>query len=210
MAKTWIQSLSGKKLEPLALTVEMVGGIEEIAHSLAGEFRFTRQTRRYYSVAQHCVEGSRLLAPAFAGAFLLHELSEVYLPDIASPVKPSLMVNVRDLGRGMTEQIAWADLEKQHTHVMLESLGLSSIEPLIYSPEIKAMDLAMLATEKRDLCGAAPESWGLDVEPAAVDLSLPWAVLTPDQAEVKFLERFHELFGRSRAPVLTPPEAVTS
>jgi hypothetical protein len=168
------------------LTVDMVGPIEEIAHALARECRFTRQCPRFYSVAEHSCRGSDLLPRAFAGAFLLHELSEVYLPDIASPVKPSLCVAMPD---GVTA-LPWSDLEKIHTRVILESLGLSSIEPLIYSPEVKGMDLAMLAAEKRDFFPNEPEPWGLP-PPAACGEICPWS---PEVAEGEFLRRFAALF----------------
>ncbi len=181
----WIQTLSGKKLEPRALTAEMVGPIEEIAHALAGKVRFTGQTARRYTVAEHCVRGSQLLPPVFAGAFLLHELGEVYLPDIASPLKPRVFVH----GGGLVT--SWADLERQHVRVILEALNLSSLEPLIYSPEVRAMDLAMLMAEKRELCGPEPEPWGIDVEPAPLAPFHPW---DPTGAEAAFLQRFHELF----------------
>lgn len=210
MSKTWIQSLGGRVLEPRALTADMVGDIEEIAHSLAGEFRFTRQTRARYTVAEHCVRGSRLLPAVFAGAFLLHELSEVYLPDVAGPLKPHVFVEVASLepfrdfstlieAMGLQRRddgsavIPWAMLERQHTHVMLGALKLSSIEPLIYSPEVKAMDLAMLAAEKRDLCGPPLAEWGIEnVEPARVSMKYP---LPPEQAEAEFIARFRELFA---------------
>ncbi len=186
MAKSWLQTFSGKKLEPLALTKEMVGGIEEIAHCLGGKFRFTCQTAARYSVAQHCVLGSRLLAPAYAGAFLLHELSEVYLPDIASPLKPFVLVQRPD------RDAAWHELEREHTHVILDALGLASLEPLIYSPEVKVMDLAMLAAEKRDLFGPnEPEPWGLPVPPAEASVLPVWE---PHVAMNMFLMRFRELF----------------
>ncbi len=183
--KTWIQTLTNKKLEPLALTVEMVGPIEEIAHALAGEFRYTRQTAKLYSVAEHCVRGSRLIDSDFALAFLLHELSEVYLPDVAGPLKPSLYAVT-----GPGTALPWADLEKQHTHVMLEALGLAHLEPLIYSPHVKGMDLAMLASEKAELCGPEPEDWGLTVDPAPTGTISPWS---PELAEMRFLARFKEL-----------------
>lgn len=185
--KSWIQTLQGRQLEPLALTKEMVGSIEEIAHSLAHEYRFTRQTDLPYSVAEHCVRGSRLLPAAFAGAFLLHELSEVYLPDIAGPLKPSVLVRLPD----DPVPFPWEHLERQHTRVILESLGLSSIEPLLYSAEVKHMDLAMLAAEKRDLCGTEPAPWGLTVDPAPTGLITP---MKPHYARDQFLERFRELF----------------
>lgn len=196
--KDWIQTLSGRKLFPRELTIEAVGPIEEIAHSLAGEFRFTRQTQQRYSVAQHAELGSRLLPACYAGAFLLHELSETYLPDIAGPLKPFVFVNVPDTDHGDgsgTKLIPWSELERQHTHVMLAALGLASLEPLIYSPEIKRMDLAMLAAEKRDLCGPEPEPWGLPFDPANVSAAY---VLPPDAAALAFLTRFHELFTVGR------------
>jgi hypothetical protein len=181
----WIQTRSGKKLTPRTLAPEQVGNIHEIAHALAQEFRFSRQTLIPYSVAEHCVRGSRLLPAAFAGAFLLHELSEVYLPDVPAPLKPFLSVSTEN---GV---IAWTELEGQHTATILKALGLSSLEPLIYSPEIRRMDLAMLAAEKRDLMSPEPEPWGLTVEPANTGPIAPWA---PAVAAVAFVARFQELF----------------
>lgn len=193
MRKVWIQTLENRKLDPLALTFEMVGSIAEIAHSLAGEYRFTRQTKARYSVAQHCVEGSRLIGGAFALPFLLHELSEVYLPDIAGPLKPFVRIEREGDPEGRTgsaiEFIEWATLEREHTHVMLEALGLSSIEPMIYCPEVKKMDLAMLAAEKRDLMGPEPEPWGLPVE-AVTERIIP---VSSDAAAKAFVDRFWEL-----------------
>lgn len=193
--KDWIQSLEGRQVFPRELKVEQVGSIEEIAHALAGKFRFTCQTQKRYSVAEHCVRGSRLLPPAFAGAFLLHELSEVYLPDIAGPLKPFVYVDVEGggtmKGGGL---ISWTELERRHTHVMLEALNLASLEPLVYSPEIKAMDWAMLAMEKRDLWDTEPAPWGLP-HPAATDnLQFVWDPITAASA---FVARFRELFGET-------------
>jgi hypothetical protein len=191
--RNWIQTLQGRKLEPLALTKDMVGDVHEIAHALSLKNRFTGQTSIPYSVAEHAVRGSRLLSPAFAGAFLLHELSEVYLPDIASPLKPYVYVYRPTEDTNRPERVTWADLEREHTHVILKALGLSSIEPLIYSPEIKAMDLAMLMAEKRDLLGPAPEPWGFeDVTPADTGTITPWVW---HQAESEFVHLFRSLFG---------------
>lgn len=190
MRKSWIQTLSNRKLEPLALTPEMVGPIEEIAHALAGEFRFTRQTMHRYSVAQHCVMGSELLPAAFAGAFLLHELSEVYLPDIAGPLKPSVRVQL-EAGE---EPVTWEELERRHTDAILSALNLTSLKPLIYSAEVKQMDLAMLAFEARELCGPAPEPWSLTVAPPAKLEETRLTVWAPDYAEQRFLQQFNCLF----------------
>lgn len=200
MGKDWIQTLSNKKLVPLALTKEQVGDIREIAHALAGKVRFTCQTEKRYSVAEHCVRGAALLPPVFAGAFLLHELSEVYLPDIASPLKPYVSVEVT-VEESMstypdtvtnTKHLRWTDLEREHTRVILQALGLSSIGPLIYSPEVKEMDLAMLAAEKAQLLGPEPEPWGLPVPAAPVDLSYTWDA---ERAEREFILAFSGYFN---------------
>ena len=183
----WIQTLENRKLTPRELRVEQVGSIQEIAHALAGKFRFSGLTEKRYSVAEHCVRGAELMPPAFAGAFLLHELSEVYLPDIPSPLKPYVFVESE-----ASPAITWADLERQHTRVILEALGLSSLEPLIYSPEVRRMDLAMLAAEKRDLVGPEPEPWGLTVEPTAHTIT-PWS---PEVAQGSFLATFTRYFIR--------------
>ena len=185
MALDWIQTLENRKLTPRELKPEQVGSIDEIAHALAGRFRFSGLTARRYSVAEHCTLGSQLLPPAFAGAFLLHELSEVYLPDIPSPLKPHVFVDV-----GEVAAVAWSDLEREHTRTILAALGLSSIEPLVYSPEVRNMDLAMLAAEKAQLVGPEPEPWGLTVPAAKVDLRM-W---DPPLAANCFLARFAELF----------------
>lgn len=193
MAVDWIQTLENRALFPRALTKESVGSIREIAHSLAYNFRFTRQLERPYSVAEHCVRGSRLLSPAFAGAFLLHELSEVYLPDIPAPLKPSVYVYLTD--RCDEDPTPWAELERQHTHVMLDALGLLSLEPMIYSTEVRAMDLAMLAAEKKWLVGPEPMPWGLNAEPPALYAEGCIHPMQPGQAESEFLSRFDELFA---------------
>lgn len=186
MAGDWIQTLSNKKLTPRHLRVEQVGAIEEIAHALGGRFRFSGLTSVRYSVAEHCVLGSRLLPPVFAGAFLLHELSEVYLPDIPAPLKPFVSVDAEAPG----EVVRWDALEEQHTGTILEALGLSSIGPLIYSPEVKRMDVAMLLAEKLQIVGPEPEPWGIPGEPAPTAIH-GWV---PDVAAAEFMRRFKELF----------------
>lgn len=190
----WIQSFEGRKVTPLALSVEQVGSIEEIALMLSRRFRFSGATVRPYSVAEHCVRGADELPAAFTGAFLLHELSEVYLPDVLSPIKPALCVEVPE--HGGTRTIPWAKLEREHTRVMLAALGLESVEPLIYSPEVRRMDLAMLATEARDLMGPAPEPWGLEVEPLPMIIPT-WAGAGPNHAATDWAQAFVNAFRAS-------------
>lgn len=221
--KVWIQTLERRQLDQRRLTVEACGSIREIAHSLAGENRFTKQTRQRYSVAEHCVRGSWLLPSAFAGAFLLHELSEVYLPDLSGPFKSSVFVKVPVEGIDPAsagerfEMISWSALEKQHTTTMLKALGLESLEPLIYCGEVKRLDWAMLAAEKvalHDSEGPEAGDWLLP-HPPAIDHDLAYVgfrAWAADQAEAEFLARFYELFGEGAGEVVKAdvPEVAAS
>lgn len=194
MAVDWIQTSENRALFPRAIKPEQVGSIEEIAHALSQNFRFTRQLATPYSVAEHCVRGARLMPKAFAGAFLLHELSEVYLPDIPAPLKPHVLVDVGDGPNPPTTLKTWAELEREHTRVMLQALGLLSLEPLIYSPEVRAMDLAMLAAEKKWLVGPEPMPWGLDVEPPRFYKENAICPMTIADAREDFVGMFGTLF----------------
>lgn len=205
--KDWIQSLSGKPVYPLKLTADSVS-LRDIPVALSRRKRFSGQTKEFltdvigdvfgsegYSVAQHCVIGSELIDPAFALAFLLHEVSEVYLPDIPNPIKPHLHVDCP--GIGGAAQMTWHNLEADHADVIMSALGLLSLRPLLDSPEVKAMDLAMLAAEKEHLMGPEPQPWGLPVpaHPGATLQKLwPWG---EKRACDLWLARFYELKGRA-------------
>lgn len=81
-----IQTFTGAFFDVFAPNPELIR-IEDIAHALSQNCRFTGHTRRRWSVAQHslmvcdlCPYGDRL-------AGLLHDASEAYLSDIPSPIK---------------------------------------------------------------------------------------------------------------------------
>lgn len=168
----FIQSFSGLAMTPLHLQPEQVK-FEDIPHALAQKTRFNGHLREFYSVAQHSVFGAENIATSKSSvrtlveyqlAFLLHEVSEVALPDVPSPLKPFLKVQyVRDRNRPPDVRASdgsiaplvitksWVELEDEHAEAMFKALGLEELLPLLDSPEVKAMDRAMLHTEKRDL-----------------------------------------------------------
>jgi uncharacterized protein len=179
----WIQSYRDKVIEPFDLHRTSEGiDIETIAHALSLKCRFAGQVKHFYSVAQHCVLGARAIAAPFALPFLLHEVSEVFLPDIPSPIKP--FVKARN--------VPWETLEAEHAEVIFVALGLHSLCPLIRSPEVKEMDLRMLALEKRELLGPEPKPWPPLPEPVRAILYK----LTPETAEQDFLQLYGELRGQ--------------
>jgi hypothetical protein len=122
--------------------------IEDVAFGLAQTARFRGQTRAlqttgrrcFYSVAEHCIrmaqqmvrDGHRRLALAGLG----HELGEVPLGDLPSPAKymlPEFKVLEKRLEAALWERFDLPSLSEEEAKI------------------VKAYDLRMLATEKRDL-----------------------------------------------------------
>lgn len=145
--------------------------IEDIAHSLSNQCRFTGHVSTFYSTGQHCVLASYLVPGEFALEALLHDASEAYLSDIARPVKHAA-------GFGEVYRACEHTLEK----VIAEKFGL----PESMSPEVKEADTIMLFTEMRDLMPNDPPD-GAETLDTEID---PWL---PEKAERSFLARYHAL-----------------
>lgn len=183
--RDWIQSYTGKKVTPFDLKPEQVC-LEDIAHALSNKTRFTGHTRDFYSVAQHCVLGSQCLPPSYALAFLLHDVNEAYLPDVAAPIKGSVWWCPEEGGRGF---LPWTTLEERLSGVILTALGHASLIPLLRAKEIRDMDAAMCLAERDALLGEPPADWGISGEPAPTEVE-PWS---PLEAEDRFLTRYELL-----------------
>jgi hypothetical protein len=61
--------------------------IEAIATALSNLCRYTGHVNKFYSVAEHCVLVSYLVPEQFALEGLMHDASEAYCGDVASPLK---------------------------------------------------------------------------------------------------------------------------
>ena len=190
MSKTWIQSRSGLVIEPRDPDPKNVR-LQDIAHALALNNRFTFQTKEPFSVAQHCVQGARFIQKEFKLAFLMHETSECYIPDIAGPLKPFLFVTVP----WANCLVSWKALEARHEAAILEGLGMSALRAAIHDPIVKAMDLSCLAWEQRDLLGPAPIPWETTEghEPPTTERIKPWPWR---KAKREWLKAFVEYGGK--------------
>lgn len=82
----WIVTYTGGWIEPLDPNPEHIN-VYDLAHALGMCVRFTGHVREFYSVGQHSVLASYGCDEADALWGLLHDASEAYLSDIASPIK---------------------------------------------------------------------------------------------------------------------------
>lgn len=145
--------------------------IEDIALCLASQPRWGGAARPWYSVAEHSVFVSRLVAPRQAFNGLMHDCEE-FLGDLPSPAKEMLG---RETLRGKIAPIkqalgAWFRFDPE-------------------SGEVKRADLIAMATELRDLLPPAWMDWGHLPSPA------PYKIVPvgPERAYTLFLDRYHEL-----------------
>lgn len=170
----WIQTFSGRRFNPTKPVVDAIV-IQDIAHSLSMQCRFTGHVRRFYSIAQHCVLVSYLCDADDRRWGLLHDGDETYIPDLSSPLKHSgKFDNYREYGKQL--QIA-----------ICKRFGLPEKEPR----SVKLADKLLLATEARDLMSPLHPDWKQPMEPLPFKIE-PWS---PDKAEDMFMKRFYELWG---------------
>jgi hypothetical protein len=163
--------------------------IEDIAHHLSLECRFTGATYCHYSVADHSLRVSKLAEQMAIKAIgcgqrrihyarevalwgLLHDASEAYLKDLPRPLKHSS--GIGPIYRGAEEAVMQA---------VTDRFGLIAPEPAI----VKEADDILLNTEKRDLMTGCVERMGLNRMPETI------YPLTPQEAETEFLRRFKAL-----------------
>lgn len=147
--------------------------LDDIVHGLSNVCRFAGQCPKFYSVAEHSVECANIVRnllgakdPKVWLQALLHDATEAYMGDMASPLK-----------RIMPE---YRDLEGRLHRSLMRYFGL----PCTLDPAVKQADLLMLAIEKRELWGNTDE-WAplLGVAPPA---EYELERNTPRGAELRF------------------------
>lgn len=132
-----VETLSGDPMDLLDPDPASIH-IEDIAHSLGNACRFNGHTSSFYSVAEHSVLVSCLIARMTCSrdlvlAGFLHDAHEAYLGDIPTPIK-RLLPGWERLVRGMDRSIA-------------EHFGCDP--DLFVSPEVELADRMALSMEAR-------------------------------------------------------------
>ena len=145
---------SGHLIDPLSPDPELIC-IEDVAHHLAGIFRYGGASR--LTVAQHCCEmayyvlgpgwnprGVRGCTEQTAYECLMHDAAEYLLGDMIAPLKHSAFGDVYRAAEANVERTLRAKF----------GFGIRS-----FALEVSLLDKRMRASEQRDLFGSdSPES----------------------------------------------------
>jgi uncharacterized protein len=182
----YLQTVSGRWVNPFDPDPSQLDP-DDIARALANQCRFGGHCRIFYSVAQHCVIVSELIEERGgdaedAMAALMHDAAEAYLGDMPHPLK-----HRSTLG-----------LEFQTAERRLEEVIHDRFSIRADAPEIKAIDRALLATERRAF---SAERWDWPELDGVEPLDLELTAWTPDEAATAFERRFAELDAQRGAPV---------
>lgn len=174
----WIQTYTGKRFDPINPISSELSPISifDIAHSLSMQTRFTGHTKEFYSIAQHSVLVSWFCDKNHALAGLLHDATEAYLTDIASPLKNSGYFDKYKEIENNLIKIIYARFKVPH-----------EFEPL----DVKVADKYVLHLEASQLINARKD-WNVQESPP-----LKIECLQPKQARDLFLRRFFSLINKT-------------
>lgn len=179
-----ICTFTGKRfflLDPVIKDID----IEDIAHSLANQCRWTGHCKYHYSVAQHSYYCSLIVPKRDALYALMHDASEAYISDLSRPLKHYTPAGT-----------AYMLQETIVMNAIKQRFGMPSKEPA----SVKLADNQMLLAERGQLM---PDTewenkwWLANTEECEVpNIKIrPWSTR---HAKQMFLKRFNELYKRGR------------
>lgn len=176
MMESYIETVSGRPFYFLNPKPEDFD-INDIAHALSMNCRYTGHCDRFYSVAEHSWHMSRMAPEGQELAALLHDGSEAYITDIASPIKQHLP--------------DYQEMEELLLSRLFSKFGLEY--PM--SPIIKHLDLVMLSTEAHYLLKSRGDTWDLwkERKRPVIQHNFKPLCMDPKRAKTLFLDRFYEL-----------------
>lgn len=173
----WIQTYTGVEFYPLDPRPEEIH-IEDIAHALSMQCRYTGHVRQFYSVAEHSIRVTELCPPECQLWGLLHDASEAYLIDLPRPVK-----RYSDIGRLYREA---------EDRLMVAICRRFKLLPWFTPEPVERADKAMLWIESRDLMPPHPcwEKWRALTTGGERPIA---RTASPESAEGAFLAMFRAL-----------------
>ncbi len=184
LSKAFIGTYSGKKFSLVNPRLQDID-IQDIAHGLAMQCRWTGQCKFHYSIAQHSYYCSFIGPDKEAFDRLMHDSSEAYIGDMNRPLK-----HYTEAGD------AYRRVEEPLQKMIAERFGFAVVEP----PSVKIADNLMLYAEKSQIMNIpfigfeiSDYQGGTKIDTTAADIKIEqWS---PEQAKKMFLNRFEELYS---------------
>lgn len=156
--------------------------IDDIALHLSRICRFGGATKRFLSVAEHCILCSQIVPEEFALEALLHDAAEAYIGDLIRPLKYLPMF-------GDIYLKVEAGIEKS----VAERFKLQYPWPAW----VKSADEAVLGAEiAQNIVSKRANILTDDVQALRSNQNLKLMFMDPPWAETMFLDRFEELAGK--------------
>lgn len=126
--------------------------IADIAHALARLCRYTGHiVPEWYSVAEHSCEVAARLGSRLRWAGLIHDAHEAYVGDVSAPLKSVMRAALEPCLDPYTTVVNRVEV------AVRAKLGLEPLADL--DPEIKRVDLGMLAIEREQIMRPVDWPW---------------------------------------------------
>lgn len=173
---TWILTYSGKMFDIVNLTEDMIDP-EDMIHALSFTPRWSGHSKKFYSVAAHCLRVAELVKEMFPEsgnvgelAALLHDGPEAYIKDVARPIRPLLK--------------GYDTIDNAILKTMCQKYNV----PYPLPSYIWVADDIALATEKQDLMNTKKYDFPTKQKPRGKT-----KLISSRKAKYKMLLKFHKL-----------------
>ena len=170
----YIETYTGIKFDFLDPEPEQVD-IIDIAHSLGMQVRYTGHCKKFYSIAEHSLLVAELCPDEYKLYGLLHDASEAYLTDVASPIKPFLQ--------------NYKMMECKVMKAVVDKYGL----PDFFPEEVHDADMLALRIEIEQLMHSKGVGWSINKVSTSPLPKLTIQNMSPVEAKEEFLKKFYEL-----------------
>lgn len=165
MSNIYMETHSGRKVYPLAMTTDMVS-INDIAVSLSRINRYYGHTFLPMSVLEHSWLVAKIVKyrgapPEVVLGALLHDAKEAYIGDIATPIKMALAEAMGNkFGRAYSEDFLYvlSEIEEKIDSAICASVGCLDLEDM-YHDMVKQADADALSFEAFKLVASKGKNW---------------------------------------------------
>lgn len=186
----WMQTFTGKQFRPFTAKPEDIDP-EDIAHALSMICRYGGHSRRFYSVAEHCVLMANYAledaSPEAQGRAretalwcLLHDAAEAYIGDMVRPLKVTPRFG------------AYRELDDKLTAAIAVRFDAPVYGGKLIPDLVKSYDSRILLDERAAVLTPPPQQWDVD-EQGLKPLGVQIRCWSPGEAESEYLRLLTEL-----------------